>query len=177
MQKHLIEIAYEFVKSNFNKSPFTFKELIDGLTKKNKDVSNLASDLYIDLLQDIRFISLGKQKWSLRENFTLNEINKITSSMFGLDEYLEEDADKYMSEIEKNERLNNNYSEHNFLEDYIDEENTNEFKGLDSSKDDDQTSADSKINLYDDNDEDVDDVEIDDSDLIDDENLDEIDEE
>lgn len=103
MERHLIEKAYTCAKAKFKKNYFTFKDLFDVLLKEVPTIKNEATDLYIELLQDNRFISLGKQKWALRENFTINEIKKITSSMFGLDEYHEEDADQYMSEAEKNE--------------------------------------------------------------------------
>lgn len=101
MERHLMEKAYSCAKSKFKKNYFTFKDLFDALAKDVPSIKNEATDLYIELLQDNRFISLGKQKWALRENFTISEINKITSSMFGLDEYHEEDADQYMSEAEK----------------------------------------------------------------------------
>lgn len=100
---HLIDKAYETAKKNFNKTPFTFKELFQLLLKEDSSIKSEAIDLYVEILQDIRFISLGKQKWSLRENFKIDQINKITSSMFGLDEYHEEDADIYMSDAEKQE--------------------------------------------------------------------------
>lgn len=103
MERHLMEKAYTCAKAKFKKNYFTFKDLFDVLLKEVPTIKNEATDLYIELLQDNRFISLGKQKWALRENFTINEINKITSSMFGLDEYHEEDADQYMSEAEKKE--------------------------------------------------------------------------
>lgn len=103
MEKHLIEKAYICAKENFKKNSFTFKQLFALLSKQEPSVKNSAADLYIEILQDIRFISLGKQKWSLRENFKYSEISKITSSMFGLDEYHEEDADQYMSDAEKSE--------------------------------------------------------------------------
>lgn len=103
MEKHLIEKAYICAKENFKKNSFTFKQLFELLSKQEPSVKNSAADLYIEILQDIRFISLGKQKWSLRENFKYSEISKITSSMFGLDEYHEEDADQYMSDAEKSE--------------------------------------------------------------------------
>lgn len=101
MERHLIEKAYHCAKSNFKKSYFTFRDLFNVLVKEEPSIKNHPVDLYIEILQDIRFISLGKQKWALRENFTVSEINKITSSMFGLDEYHEEDADQYMSDAEK----------------------------------------------------------------------------
>lgn len=103
MERHLIEKAYSCAKTNFKKTYFTFKDLYNILAKEEPSIKLSPADLYIEILQDIRFISLGKQKWALRENFTVSEINKITSSMFGLDEYHEEDADQYMSDAEKYE--------------------------------------------------------------------------
>lgn len=116
MDKHLIEIAYEYAKDNFGRNSFTFKELFNSLLKKDPTIKNRVSDLYIELLQDIRFISLGKQKWSLRENFKVNEISKITASMFGLDEYYENDIDEYLPPHNKNEE------EENDISDFVEEE-------------------------------------------------------
>lgn len=103
MERHLIEKAYTCAKAHFKKKYFTFKDLYTLLLKEVPTMKEQAIDLYIEILQDIRFISLGKEKWALRENFTVSEINKITSSMFGLDEYHEDDAEQYMSETEKTE--------------------------------------------------------------------------
>lgn len=103
MEKHLIEETYELVKNKYDDKHFTFKDVYDLLTKKGIDIKNSIGEIYIDMLQDFRFISLGKGKWALRENFSLAQIKKISSSMFGLDEYHEEDADKYMSKMEKDE--------------------------------------------------------------------------
>lgn len=120
MEKHLIEKAYICAKENFKKNSFTFKQLFELLSKQESSVKDSAADLYIDILQDIRFISLGKQKWALRENFKYSEISKITSSMFGLDEYHEEDADQYMSDVEKSELKSK--SSDDDIDDYIDED-------------------------------------------------------
>lgn len=103
MERYLIEKAYKCAKSNFKKSYFSFKDLYDCLAEDEPIIKEKPIDLYIEMIQDIRFISLGKEKWALRENFSVNDINKIKSSMFGLDEYHEEDAYQYMSEIEKKE--------------------------------------------------------------------------
>ncbi len=170
MSKHLIEITYEYAKEKFGNTPFTFKELFNALLKKDKSIKDYASDLYIELLQDIRFISLGKQRWSLREYFTLSEINKITSSMFGLDEYYENDIDGYIPPVTKVE-------EETEIEEYIDEDSG---KNLDSaiivSEDDDITVEEeikSSTNIEKDGDE-----ETDDSDDEDDEDFEiEVDEE
>lgn len=105
MNKHLIDIAYDYAKDTFNKNPFTFKELFSGLVQQDPLRQNEIDDFYIQMIQDIRFLSLGQEKWGLRENYTLNEINRINASIFGLEEYYEADAEKYMSEFEKRKRL------------------------------------------------------------------------
>lgn len=162
--KHLIEIAYEYAKNNFGKTPFSFKELVDSLAKKVPDIKEKASDLYIEILQDIRFISLGKQKWSLRENFTLSEINKISSSMFGLEEYHEEDADKYMSDSEKKAQNSKKEIQEDYS-DFIDEddENISDSSGgsSDETEDDDLSKSDDFEEESDDEDVEIDDVEED----------------
>lgn len=103
MEKHLIEKAYDSAKNEFGDKHFTFKDIYNSLSKKGIDVKNSVGELYTEMIQDFRFISLGKEKWALRENFTVAQIEKILSSMFGLDEYHEEDANKYMSKKEKDE--------------------------------------------------------------------------
>lgn len=161
MKKHLIEIAYEYAKENFKKNSFSFKELFNALAKENADVKNNASDLYIELLQDIRFISLGKQKWSLRENFTLAEINKITSSMFGLEEYHEEDADKYMSDVEKKEQSKEKeeYVEFMDVEEDDDSSNVGSSSTDEEETEDDSDDVISKDDEFDDKDDDLTDIE------------------
>lgn len=175
MEKHLIDKAYDCAKENFKKSPFTFKELFELLLKKEPSIKNEVSDLYIEILQDIRFISLGKQKWALRENFKYSEISKITASMFGLEEYHEEDADQYMSDAEKSELKSK--ANDDDIDDYIDEDADEESKvdltsGSEtesSSLDDEEVSKDSEIGTVDAGDEDEDDedldIDLDDEDL------------
>lgn len=169
MSKHLIETTYEYAKEKFGQTPFTFKELFNNLLKKDPSIKESASDLYIELLQDIRFISLGNQKWSLREYFTLSEINKITSSMFGLDEYYENDIEGYMPPISKQEE------ESDIADDFIDEDDDPDSKVIISSEDDDMTDdeeiskSSSSSSEKDDNDIDVEDDEDDEIQLEDEE--------
>lgn len=111
MEKHLIEKAYDSAKKEFGNKHFTFKDIYNSLSKKGIDVKNSIGELYTEMIQDFRFISLGKEKWALRENFTVAQIEKILSSMFGLDEYHEEDANKYMSKKEKDELNSKNNDE------------------------------------------------------------------
>lgn len=121
MKKHDIDIAYEYAKENFNKVPFTFKELMDGLVHDKLEIASDASDLYVDMIQDIRFISLGKQKWSLRENYNLVEINKISSSIFGIEEYYEQNANIYMSDREKKEAIEQKEEKITDITEFLDE--------------------------------------------------------
>lgn len=125
MERYLIEKAYECAKSKFKKNSFSFKDLYESLLDAEPRIKDKSVDLYIEILQDIRFISLGKQKWALRENFSIEEINKISSSMFGLDEYHEEDADQYMSEAEKNELKSKTEKSDELILDVSDEEEDN----------------------------------------------------
>lgn len=138
MAKHLIETTYEYAKDKFGKTPFTFKELFNNLLKNDPSIKESASDLYIELLQDIRFISLGNQKWSLREYFTLSEINKITSSMFGLDEYYESDVEEFQPPASKQE-------EESDIADFIDEDEDPDSKVIISSEDDDLVEEDDLV--------------------------------
>ncbi|MCF0217496.1 MAG: DNA-directed RNA polymerase subunit delta [Malacoplasma sp.] len=150
MEKHLIEKAYDCAKKNFGKSHFTYKELFNALSKQEKNIDDLEADLYIELLQDTRFLSLGKQKWSLKEFFTSTEINKITSSMFGLDEYYEEGIEPEMLVKEKNED--------DISDDYIDddEEDRNNFDSKNISVEEDEIVKSNEINLNKDSDDDED---------------------
>ena len=166
MDKHLIEIAYEYAKDNFGRNSFTFKELFNALLKKDSSIKDKVSDLYIELLQDIRFISLGKQKWSLRENFKVSEISKITASMFGLDEYYENDIDEYLPTLSKSDE------EENDMSDFVEEEEDGE--NLDStniSSEDEDVTEDEEIgksssSSSDKDDDDIDDVDDDDEFIV-----------
>jgi DNA-directed RNA polymerase delta subunit len=63
MSKNLIDLAYEYARTNFKKNPFTFNDLLKAISKQYK----LSSDeqevgyLYLNILQDQRFIYSGSQ--------------------------------------------------------------------------------------------------------------------
>lgn len=166
MDKHLIEIAYEYAKDNFGRNSFTFKELFNALLKKDSSIKDKVSDLYIELLQDIRFISLGKQKWSLRENFKVSEISKITASMFGLDEYYENDIDEYLPTLSKSDE------EENDMSDFVEEEDGENLDSTNISSEDEDVTEDEEIgkssssSSSDKDDDDIDDVDDDDEFIV-----------
>lgn len=125
MMKHQIDIAYEYAKKKFHKKPFSLNEFINNLLKVYPKFENNLDDFYVDLIQDMRFISLGQQKWALRENYTLSEINKITASIFGIEEYYEKDVERNVDD-EEVEKFENDFIDQDFLENdslsFIDED-------------------------------------------------------
>lgn len=172
MEKHLIEEAYNVAKATFGAKNFTFKDLYEVLEKKGINVKNNAGELYVEMIQDIRFLSLGKQLWSLRENFTRDKIKKITSSMFGLDEYLEEDADKYMSKLEKEELFSKNKEEDNVISEIDDNDVESEIDIIKKTVILDDNIDDKIEDIFEENDI-IDDDSLSDADIVDDDLIDE----
>ncbi|MGL4647418.1 MAG: DNA-directed RNA polymerase subunit delta [Mycoplasmoidaceae bacterium] len=90
MKKDLIDIAYEVAKKKFKKGKFTFRELLAEVIKTHSECKDLGGDLYVEMISDIRFLSLGNDEWALQEYFNYEEYEKISSAMFGLEKELNE---------------------------------------------------------------------------------------
>ncbi len=153
-KEHLIDTAYEVARKKFKTKPFTFRELFKA-TSNSTDKSDM-SDLYVDLISDIRFIYIGKEKWTLTENLKNDDFQKISSSMFGLDKYTIEDLDDYEEENPINKEDKDEDSEI-IIDDSVDGEYDSDI--IDDSNDDDITDeSDNIINDIEDLDDDIDDL-------------------
>ncbi len=98
--KHLIDIAYEIASKKLKSKQFSFRELFKLIVEKHPEHKNDVGDLYIELINDTRFLSTGKDKWTLTEYLKYEDIQKISSSMFGLDKYtLDDDLDDDLKEL------------------------------------------------------------------------------
>jgi len=84
--KHLVDLAYETAKEKFQKKHFTYSNLWTSLVKKVKlteqEQQEDIGSLYVDILQDPRFIFLGNNTWRLREYLTREEIAMLENSLY-----------------------------------------------------------------------------------------------
>ncbi len=179
--KHLIDIAYEIASKKLKSKQFSFRELFKLIIEKHPEFKNDVGDLYVDLINDIRFLSTGKDKWTLTEYLKYDDIQKISSSMFGLDKYtLDDDLDDDLKELlvdaeNLKEKEKDDIESYSNIDD-DDDKNDNDNISYGSSIDDED-----EINIDADDDDveeesndDEDDEEIDGS-LVEDEDLEEID--
>ncbi len=90
MKKDLIELAYEIAKKKYKKGKFKYRDLLAELIKTDSQYKNSGGDLYVEIISDIRFLSLGNDEWSLQEFYKYDEFEKISSAMFGLEKELAE---------------------------------------------------------------------------------------
>lgn len=167
--KHLIDIAYEIASKKLKSKQFSFRELFKLIVEKHPEHKNNVGDLYVDLINDTRFLSTGKDKWTLTEYLKYDDIQKISSSMFGLDKYtFDDDLDDDLKELlQEGESLRD--KEKDDIESYSnmaddDEQKDNDNIAYGSSIDDDE-----ELSI----DADDEDIEEEDTDS-DDEDLDEI---
>ncbi|MGL5630284.1 MAG: hypothetical protein ACRDCG_00745 [Mycoplasmoidaceae bacterium] len=110
----------DLARKNFKKESFTFYNLMDLVSSKLKDCNIDAADLYINLIEDVRFLSIGKQKWRLCESFKFEEIEKIRMTMFGDKDFHDIENDEVISEIFNefdNKNIINDSDENNELND------------------------------------------------------------
>lgn len=85
MKKDIIDLAYEIAKKKYKKSKFKYRDLLAEVIKSDSKLKDVGGDLYIELINDIRFLSLGNDDWALQEYYSYDEFEKIASAMFGLD--------------------------------------------------------------------------------------------
>lgn len=76
----------------------TNKEIITKVGGKDYDPQEIQAIIYADLITDGQFF-LEKNKWNLKENFALKEINKIRSQSI-IDEMVYSDEKKNLVEEE-----------------------------------------------------------------------------
>lgn len=158
-KEHLIDTAYEVARKKFKNKPFTFRELFK-VTSNSSDKSDMA-DLYVDLISDIRFIYIGKEKWTLTENLKNDDFQKISSSMFGLDKYTIEDLDDYDSTDESKKEEDKDEDSEIIIDETIDE-NDEESEDInendDEDEEDDSDESDNVIDDIEDLDDDIEDL-------------------
>ena len=77
----------DLAKKKFKSKSFTFYDLLDLIQEDKSEIKIDPSDLYINIIEDVRFLSIGKQKWRMRETFKYEEVEKIKLTMFGDKEY------------------------------------------------------------------------------------------
>lgn len=55
------------------------------ISKKREDFSDeqIKSDFYLSMLKDFKLLMIGENKWSLRKNYTLEQIHEIETNIFG----------------------------------------------------------------------------------------------
>ena len=85
MKKDIIDLAYEIPKKKYKKGKFKYRDLLAEVIKSDSKLKDVGGDLYIELINDIRFLSLGNDDWALQEYYSYDEFEKIASAMFGLD--------------------------------------------------------------------------------------------
>ena len=85
MKKDIIDLAYEIAKKKYKKGKVKYRDLLAEVIKSDSKLKDVGGDLYIELINDIRFLSLGNDDWALQEYYSYDEFEKIASAMFGLD--------------------------------------------------------------------------------------------
>ena len=85
MKKDIIDLAYEIAKKKYKKGKFKYRDLLAEVIKSDSKLKDVGGDLYMELINDIRFLSLGNDDWALQEYYSYDEFEKIASAMFGLD--------------------------------------------------------------------------------------------
>ena len=85
MKKDIIDLAYEIAKKKYKKGKFKYRDLLAEVIKSDSKLKDVGGELYIELINDIRFLSLGNDDWALQEYYSYDEFEKIASAMFGLD--------------------------------------------------------------------------------------------
>lgn len=84
--KHLIDIVYDNAKKTYGDKSFPFNTIWKTLVKDAKlsteEQKNEIGNLYVDILQDTRFVYVGAQKWRLREYLTQDEIANLQHKLY-----------------------------------------------------------------------------------------------
>lgn len=120
-----IDLAANLAKKNFKSKNFTFHELLDLIKEKNPSWEVDIGDLYINVIEDVRFLSIGAQKWRLHENLKYEEVKKIRMAMFGDKQYYGSDLEE---ENEQNEVILDEYDD---LKNELDEKMINDIEIID----------------------------------------------
>lgn len=112
--KHLIDIAYELAKNNFKEKSFDFNTIWSKVvkeTKMNKEMQDkMIGVFYVDLLEDKRFLFIGKNSWRLKEFVHFDELDKYEKALFNfegqvIEEGFEDVAKEMNSKSEDDEEI------------------------------------------------------------------------
>lgn len=91
LDKDLVDVAYDFMvdylqKHGEEKTTLEFSEISKGIQKiigmSDGEFNKLLGSLYVDLLQDGRFVYLGNDKWTLKDLISLELYNKNQNSLY-----------------------------------------------------------------------------------------------
>lgn len=91
LDKDLVDVAYDFMvsylkKHGKDKTTLEFSEISKGVQKiinmSDGEFDKLLGSLYVDLLQDGRFVYLGSDKWTLKDLISLELYNKNQNSLY-----------------------------------------------------------------------------------------------
>lgn len=91
LNKDLVDVAYDFMvdylqKHGDEKTTLEFSEISKGVQKiieiGDGEFNKLLGSLYVDLLQDGRFVYLGSDKWTLKDLISLELYNKNQNSLY-----------------------------------------------------------------------------------------------
>lgn len=92
INKDLVDLCYESTANYYKKISdkqnvnIDFATICDNLKKYAKisdaEFSKVVGSFYVDLLQDNRFVFLGNDKWTLKENISLDCYKKNLNSFY-----------------------------------------------------------------------------------------------
>lgn len=104
-----MDCAYNIVKKRREKdASFLLSSLWNEVSEKlelDKQKGTYSIGEFLgDMMQDVRFVHISDDRWKLRENMKLEEWDKISKSMLGSREYLEEGYEEDFHETEVDEK-------------------------------------------------------------------------
>lgn len=142
INKDLVDLCYESTVNYYKKISdkqnvnIDFATICDNLKKYAKisdaEFSKVVGSFYVDLLQDNRFVFLGNDKWTLKENISLDCYKKNLNSFYN-DVDLSSFKEDYDEEI-----FNENTIDDEDVEIYEENENELSRDSFDSDLDSDE---------------------------------------
>lgn len=112
----------DLAKKKFKSKSFTFYDLLNLIESEKMEIKIDPSNLYINIIEDVRFLSIGKQKWRIRETLKYEEVEKIKQSMFGNKEYQELESYEESNVNFKDEKIDENSMIIDSIEDIHDDD-------------------------------------------------------
>ncbi|MDE6472869.1 MAG: DNA-directed RNA polymerase subunit delta [Ureaplasma sp.] len=133
--KNINEIAYEIAKKDFKNKEFNFNDLVNKIIDKAEisktEFNDQIGDFYTNLLQDVRFVFLGNNQWTLKENLKVAEYQIKMNSLYDFEQNdLVEDYEQNLIDSSENDEYKNDNIEdddidfeYDHAEEDIDDEN------------------------------------------------------